>query len=192
MWLFLASALAASEPGLPPDGPIPRPEPEGRAVAFGVTASWNAQTYLEAVATSNRTALELAGSARFASGVEVGVGARRLFSPTVAKVTAWEGFVAGRIGPRLGVWSPAVGVELGLTGALQQDWEALEEGFFYESRVNGAVDDVVFGAVGAAPARFRFGPVLAEVMSLSFGSTLPSWGRAVRFEVVALRAGAVF
>lgn len=185
--LLAAAALAA-----PPDGPMPRPEPPDRVVEAVITASWNAQAWLEAAGTSNRTAVEVAAAARLPVGLELGGGARRLFSPSVAKPTAWEGFASARLGPRVGVWAPAAGVELGLTGALQQDWAALEKGFFYETRVANSTGDVVYASFGVAPARFRFGPVLAEVGSLSFGSSLPSWGRAVRFELVALRAGAVF
>jgi hypothetical protein len=166
------------------------PDPPAHEVS--VVAGYQAQAWLESVGTSNRQAVGLGGWLRVDPGVEVGVGARRLFGATLAPATGWEGWLGGRLGPRIGCWSPAAGIELGLTGALQQNFAAIEKSFFYEEFVANGTRDVVYGAFTVSPLRFRVGPIIAEVASLSFGSSLPSWGRAVRVELTPLEAGWVF
>ncbi len=167
----------------------PSPPP---AHEVAVTAAYRAQLWMESVGDSDRGAVEIAGAVRLPPGFEIGLGARRLFGTTVAKTTAWEGFLRAQGGPRVGCWAPAAGLELGVTGALQQDWPAIEESFFYQEFVKNGTRDVVYAAFIVTPLRFRLGPVSVAAGSLSFGSSLPNWGRAVRIEVGLLDAGWVF
>lgn len=157
-----------------------------------VVAGYQAQTWLESVGTSNRQGVGLTGWLRVQPGVELGLGGRRLFGQTLDRSTGWEGFLGARLAPRLGVWAPAAGVELGLTGALQQNWAAIEQSFFYEEFVKNGTRDVVYGAFAVSPLRFRVGSFVGEVGSLSFGSSLPRWGRAVRVVITPVEAGWVF
>lgn len=166
--------------------------PEVQEPEVAVVAGYQAQAWLESVGTSNRQAVGVGAWVRLDPGVELGGGGRRLFGATLAPATGWEGWLGGRLSPRVGCWMPAAGLELGLTGALQQDFAVIERSFFFEEFVENGTRDVVYAAFSISPLRFRLGPVVAEVGSLSFGSSLPRWGRAVRVEITPLEAGWVF
>jgi hypothetical protein len=146
--------------------------------------------------------VELAGRVRLEPGVELSLSARRLLGDTLISPTAFELGLAARAAPamaqgRLGEqpwrWSPAVGLEVGLSGAQRRDWDAVAaESPWGLERQDGSVNDVVYAAALLDPVHGRIGPVALSLASLSLGSTLPSWGQLARVELTFARVGVVF
>jgi hypothetical protein len=178
--------------------PAANAEPTERAL----TACFTRGTAMEFWTWTPSASVELAGRVRLEPGVELSVGARRLLGDTLASPTAFELALAARAAPAVAQgtlgeqpwrWSPAVGLEVGLTGAQRRDWEAVAaESPWALERQDTSVDDVVYAAALLDPIHGRVGPVALSLGSLSLGSTLPSWGQAARVELTFARVGVVF
>ena len=172
--LLLPAALAAPE----------------RAVTLG----YNRGLYMEYWTWSERPALELAGTWRVDPGLEATVGARRLFSADLIPARAWDLYAAGRAAPALwqgslGRWTPSVGLELGLTGALQRNSAYFKENSWALERDDVIRHDVGYLAFLLDPIHGRLGPVSGSVGALSLGTTLPHWGDLLRAELTLARLG---
>jgi hypothetical protein len=178
--------------------PVANAEPTERAL----TACFTRGTAMQFWTWTPTSSVELAGRVRLEPGVELSLSARRLLGDTLVSPTAFELALAARAAPAvkqgtLGEqpwrWSPAVGLEVGLTGAQRRDWEAVAaESPWALERQDTAVDDVIYAAALLDPIHGRIGPVALSVGSLSLGSTLPSWGQAARVELTFARVGVVF
>jgi hypothetical protein len=183
-------------------GPLLVPVAHAAPTERVITASLERGTAMEFWTWTPTSSVELAGRLRFEPGVELSVGARRLLGDTLVSPTAFELAVAARAAPAIAQgtigeqpwrWSPAVGLEVGLTGAHRRDWEdvAAESPWALERRET-AVDDVVYAAALLDPIHGRVGPVALSLGSVALGSTLPSWGQAARVELTFARVGVVF
>ncbi|MCK6522753.1 hypothetical protein L6R49_15085 [Myxococcota bacterium] len=168
-----------------------------------ITASYGRAASLEFWTTTPTASAELAGRLRLEPGLELSVAARRLLgAEALHPATAFELAVAARAAPAIAQgalggstwrWSPAVGLELGLTGAYRRDWETVAAASPWGlEREDGSVQDVVYASALLDPLHGRVGPVALSVGSLSLGSTLPSWGELARLELTFLRLGVVF
>ena len=167
-----------------------------------VTASYSRGTAMEFWTWTPTASVELAGRVRLEPGVELSLSARRLLGDTLVSPTAFELGLAARAAPtmaqgRLGEqpwrWSPAVGLEVGLSGAQRRDWETVAaESPWGLERQDGSVNDVVYAAALLDPVHGRVGPVALSLASVSLGSTLPSWGQLARVELTFARVGVVF
>ncbi|MCB9760431.1 MAG: hypothetical protein H6739_11385 [Alphaproteobacteria bacterium] len=141
-------------------------------------------SYIEGAGAGAQKLVEIGALRRWEPGWELEAGVRRLMVPVVLPQTAFDVFVAGRASPAIGRWRPAVGVELGLTGAFRYDWAAiLEERAAYSPAPETSESSPLYLSVQAEPLRFRVGRITAEVGALSVGSTLPRWGRLARVEL---------
>lgn len=153
-------------------------------------AAWAHSAWWEGGVTADRKAIELGATLRWDAGAEVEVGARRLFGHALVPWSGFELYGAARAAPALGPWRPAVGLELGLTGALNRDWSVDHgEEWGWAEEPTRAHADPVYLAVQIEPLRARIGPVVAGLGEISMGSTLPSWGRVVRLELTWVRLG---
>lgn len=167
-----------------------------------ISTSFARGTTMEFWTWTPSSSAELQGRARLEPGVELSVSARRLLGDTLRGPMAFELGLAARAAPAvaqgaLGAqpwrWSPAVGLEVGLTGALQRDWDAVAaESPWGLERQDTAVNDVVYAAALLDPIHGRVGPVALSLASLSLGSTLPTWGQVTRVELTFARVGVVF
>ena len=178
--------------------PSAKAEPTERAI----TASFARGTAMEFWTWTPTTSVELAGRVRLEPGVELSLSARRLLGSTLISPTAFELALAARAAPAVKQgsfgeqpwrWSPAVGLEVGLTGAHRRDWDAVSaESPWGLEREDSSVNDVVYAAALLDPVHGRIGPVALSLASLSLGSTLPSWGQVARVELTFARVGVVF
>ena len=190
---LLGAALFA--PSLTPSA---HAEPAERAL----TASFERGTAMQFWTWTPTSSVELAGRVRLEPGVELSLSARRLLGDTLVSPTAFELAVAARAAPAMAQgtlgeqhwrWSPAVGLEVGLTGANRHDWDAVAaESPWGLEREDTSVEDVVYAAALLDPIHGRVGPVALSLASLSLGSTLPSWGQLARVELTFARVGVVF
>ena len=178
--------------------PSAKAEPTERAI----TASFARGTAMEFWTWTPTWSVEPAGRVRLEPGVELSLSARRLLGSTLISPTAFELALAARAAPAVKQgssgeqpwrWSPAVGLEVGLTGAHRRDWDAVSaESPWGLEREDSSVNDVVYAAALLDPVHGRIGPVALSLASLSLGSTLPSWGQVARVELTFARVGVVF
>ncbi len=99
-----------------------------------------------------------------------------------------EGFVEARLSARIGRWEAEVGPEVGVSGFAKLlvpqllPWDEVR-----------ALEDARFGpayvAFSAAPMRLHFGRVVASALELHLGTSVSSFGSAIRMQVGLLRVG---
>lgn len=154
-----------------------------------VQAECGTAQFVERATGGSRWQIGVGATARWPAGLELEVGVRRLFSPYIRPWPGVDGFVAARAAPAFGATRPAVGLELGLTSDFDRDWgEAELNGPNLLARAQ-AHTDPLYMAVQVEPLRAAWGRVAVGVLEVSFGTTLPDWGRVFRYEVTWLRLG---
>lgn len=99
-----------------------------------------------------------------------------------------EAFVRAQLGTRLGLWRPAAGVELGLSGFNQRYYTPL----FTDNRQEGYEDarlGPAYGSFSASPFRFQLGRFQVSALQLGLGTSLHALGSSVRIQVGLLSVG---
>lgn len=142
--------------------------------------------------------LGLADTLWFAPGFEVGLGMRAGSSENLKHGYAVEGFTTLSIAPhfrtlydaagRTAFWSPAVGIELGLSSAERQFRanQAPESA----SRTDGPAG-AAYAMFLARPVRFRFANFTVTAFGLGFGSPLRDPGAKLRVQLDLLQIALV-
>jgi hypothetical protein len=119
--------------------------------------------------------------------VRVGGGLRASL-PTPYVTAPVEGFIEARLTGKLGIWEPAVGPELGLSG-----FAHLPPNFVLPATELLAREDARLGplyvALTAAPLRFRFGNFRVSALELRIGVTGPPFGPVTRLDVGLFHLG---
>jgi hypothetical protein len=118
---------------------------------------------------------------------DVGAGVR--LSPGAGSASLpMEAYARALLTPRLGLWVPAVGPEVGLSGlpvvlppngGFPEDLSNLEEGLLGPAYV----------AFHAAPLRFAWRGFTASALELQWGTTLGQPGATLRLQLGLLRVG---
>jgi hypothetical protein len=121
--------------------------------------------------------------------VELGLGGRIFQAELVLPLHSWEAELQAVYAPRDGRWyRPAVGLELGWSGAVKIDWEGYFGPGWREQDPVGRADYAPwFLGLRAEPLCFAFGPVLVSAGGLSLGSL--AGGRVVRARLSLVQGG---
>ncbi|WP_434381767.1 hypothetical protein [Melittangium boletus] len=138
------------------------------------------------------TTVEVAYHRRFAGeglwrGLRLGGGLRTGW-PATSTNFPLEVFVQAQLSARLGPWEPALGPELGVSGFAMLFRSRIlvpgELGDLEDARLSPA-----YVAFVAAPLRFHFGPVTVSALELNLGTSVPSFGQAIRTQLGLVRLG---
>lgn len=121
--------------------------------------------------------------------VELGLGARLFQAELVLPRHSWEAELRAVYAPVESRWyRPAVGVELGWSGAVKIDWEGyFGPGWQEQDPVGRAGYAPWFLGLCAEPLRVAVGPVLLSAGGLSVGSL--AGGRVVRARLSLVQGG---
>lgn len=158
------------------------------SAATGVTSF---QSYWDA---AGARWVEVAAAAPLGGPLTVGGGVRRLFSFPLVQSTAFDAFGRLAAAPALGEgrvrWRPSLALELGLTGGYHVDWakKGAEESWWLE-RETEAITSPLYATTAIEPLAVTIGPVSVSAGALGVGSTLPRWGKALRFDLTWARVG---
>ncbi|WP_375772562.1 hypothetical protein NR798_17280 [Archangium gephyra] len=121
------------------------------------------------------------------SAVQLG-GGLRLGWPAAQGQLPLEAFLQAQLGAKLGIWRPAAGLELGLTGLNQRFYN-----FVYpHNRLEGYEDATLgpaYGAFTLSPVRFQLGRVQLSALQLNLGTGLGPRDTSVRVQLGLLSLG---
>lgn len=164
-----------------------QPAPRGAPLpASYVLAEAGALSLLTSSASPSLWALVLAERVGWPAGVEVTLGARVLSGAALPAGVAVEGFAAAALAPEFGPWRPALGLELGVSGATRF---VLPQAFVApgsDAHRRGHPSPLYVTMV-STPLRFRFGRVGVSVLGLGFGTDALRPGRLLRVQVTYLQ-----
>jgi hypothetical protein len=109
--------------------------------------------------------------------------------PADATFVPLEGFLQAQLTAHVGLWEAAMGPELGLSGFARLDYP--HRG--YPTQDLTQLEDRRLGplylGLAAAPLRLRLGRFALSALELQVGTTVPSFGTAVRVQLGLLRLG---
>ncbi|AKJ02451.1 Hypothetical protein AA314_04077 [Archangium gephyra] len=121
------------------------------------------------------------------SAVQFG-GGLRVGWPAAPGHLPLEAFLQAQLGAKLGVWRPAAGFELGLTGLNQRFYSLV----YPDNRLEGYEDATLgpaYGAFTLSPMRFQLGRVQWSALQLNLGTGLGPRDASVRVQVGLLSLG---
>lgn len=121
------------------------------------------------------------------SALQFGGGLRTGWPPAPDHVPL-EGFLRVQLGAKLGIWRPAAGIELGLSGFNQRLFTRL----FTDNRQEGYEDarlGPAYGSFTASPARFQIGRFQVSTLQLNLGTQLQAMGASARVQLGLLSFG---
>lgn len=121
--------------------------------------------------------------------MELGIGARRFQAELVLPLHSWEAELRAVYAPLDGRWyRPAVGLELGWSGAMKIDWAGhFGTGWKEQDPVERADYAPWFLGLRAEPLRVAIGPVLLSTGGVSVGTL--AGGRVVRARLSLVQGG---
>lgn len=120
---------------------------------------------------------------RVGAGLRSGMPAQEAFFPL-------EVFLQAQLTARLGFWEVSMGPELGVSGFARLDYPRRG----YPTRDLPDLEDTrlspVYVAFSTAPLRLRLGRFVVSALEFQVGTSVPSFGAALRVQLGLLRLGA--